>query len=60
MEIAEIRTKAKELKTEIENSLKKFRTETGIVPGVKVETKERPTNDGSFVSQVVTITINLQ
>lgn len=59
MEISEVRTKAKELKTTIEQALRKFRDETGYTPVVTIDDKSRHTNDGTFVSQVVSVQVNL-
>jgi hypothetical protein len=56
----EVRKKAAELKSGIEKLLKQFRDETGYTPEVKVETRVKPTNDKTFVSQNVSITVTVQ
>jgi hypothetical protein len=55
-----VKQKAAELKTGIEELLKKFRNETGYTPEIKVETKVKPTNDRTLVSQTVGVTVTVQ
>lgn len=57
MEVAEVKAKAKELKETIQDALRKFRTETGYVAKVEIDTKERKTNNGNFVSQEAKVTV---
>lgn len=57
--VDQVKQKAKDLKAIIEGALKTFKDQTGYIPKVLIETKERTTNSGPFYSQNVSVTIEM-
>lgn len=58
-DLNEVKKKAAELKTSIENLLVLFKANTGYIAEVKIDNKVTATNDGTKVAQIVSVNLSL-
>lgn len=57
--LPQLKQKATELQTAIDNLLSAFRRDTGYVPLIEVKIMRRQTNEGVFTKQNVVVTVEI-